>query len=507
MADMDDHYDVLIIGAGVSGISAACHLTRQHPHRRVGILERRERIGGTWDLFRYPGIRSDSDMLSFGFGFRPWNELRTLADGPSIREYVRDTARQYGLEERIRFGLRTTRAEWNSRRGCWRVTAVHEPSAETWQLTADFLIGATGYYSYDRGYLPGIPGMERFRGRFIHPQHWPEDLDYRGKRVLVVGSGATAVTLVPAMADETAHVTMLQRSPSYILSIPAFDQWSADLRRVLPAKWVYALGRTRNIFIQRLLYIAAKRWPERTRRFLLEGVRKRLRADIDMRHFTPRYRPWDERLCAVPDGDLFRALNEDRASIVTDEIETFTENGIRLKSGGELEGDIVIMATGLQVQVLGGMEVFVDGERVEPSRLMTYKAVLMQDIPNMAWIFGYINTSWTLKADLAARYICRLLHYMDTHGVAVAVPRAPEGMAQPDETVMDALKSGYVRRARHSIPRQGRELPWHVLHSYGRDKKMLLKGPIDDGHLELRRASAGTRASEQPDRGGPAHPA
>lgn len=485
---MDTHYDVLIIGAGLSGVGAACHLARECPQKNVGLLERRGRIGGTWDLFRYPGIRSDSDMLSFGFGFRPWNELKILADGPSIRDYVRDTAREWGVERKIRFGLKTTAADWDSERACWTVTALHEASGEVQHFTARFLVGATGYYSYDQGHLPEFPGAERFGGMMIHPQHWPEDFDYTGKRIVVIGSGATAVTLVPAMADKAAHVTMLQRSPSYIFSIPAFDKLSALLRRVLPETWVYAMGRKRNIAIQRALYIAARRWPDRVRRILLNGVRKRLNPDIDMRHFTPAYQPWDERLCAVPDADLFDALNSGRASVVTDEIETFTERGIRLKSGAELEADVIVTATGLQVQLLGGMEVRVDGQPLEANRKMLYKAVMVQDLPNMAMIIGYTNTPWTLKADIASRYVCRLLQHMDSTGSDIAVPRAPDGMMIEDETVLDALRSGYVQRARHMMPRQGRELPWRVLHHYGRDKRMLLQEAIDDGSLEFRRS-------------------
>ncbi len=486
---MSEHFDVLIIGAGLSGIGTACHLARECPGKRVGILERRQAIGGTWDLFRYPGIRSDSDMFSFGFKFRPWNELKVLADGPAIRQYVNDTAREYGVDRKIQFGLRTTAADWSSEQRCWTVTALHEASGETRSFRASFLVGATGYYNYDRGYLPHFPGVERFQGQCIHPQQWPENLDYRGKRVVVIGSGATAVTLVPAMAPEAAHVTMLQRSPSYIFSVPGYDKLSAVLRRFLPEKWVYAMARRRNILIQRWLYIAARRWPERVRGWLLAGVRKQLGDAADMRHFTPHYMPWDERLCAVPDGDLFRAIRSGKASVVTDEIETFTESGIRLKSGQELPADIIITATGLQVQTLGGAELRVDQQARPISSLMTYKAVMMQDLPNLAWIIGYTNAPWTLKADLASRYVCRLLQHMDARGLAVATPRAAES-ALENETIFGALRSGYVRRASGALPRQGRELPWRVLHHYERDTEMLLRQPIDDGVLEFLPARA-----------------
>ncbi|MDB5974599.1 MAG: FAD-containing monooxygenase EthA [Nevskia sp.] len=481
---MNQNFDVLIIGAGLSGIGAACHLAMECPGKRVAILERRNTIGGTWDLFRYPGIRSDSDMFSFGFKFRPWNELKVLADGPSIRQYVSDTARQYGIDKQIQFGLKTIAADWSSEQRCWTVTALHEASGETRTYRANFLIGATGYYNYDKGFLPHFPGEERFKGQRIHPQHWPENLDYRGKRVVVIGSGATAVTLVPAMAAEAGHITMLQRSPSYIFSVPGFDKISAVLRHLLPEKWVYAMARKRNIVIQRWLYLAARRWPERVRDILLAGVRRQLDDKSNMRHFTPSYMPWDERLCAVPDADLFKALNSGKASVVTDHIESFTETGILLKSGQTLDADIIITATGLQIQVLGGTDLRVDQQPRPVSAAMTYKGVLMQDIPNMAWIVGYTNAPWTLKADIASHYICRLLKHMDANGLAVATPHTSESSLE-NETIFGALGSGYVRRASNLLPRQGRELPWRVLHHYERDTEMLMNQPIDDGVLEF----------------------
>ncbi len=481
---MSPYYDVLIIGAGLSGIGAACHLARECPDKRVAIIERRQAIGGTWDLFRYPGIRSDSDMFSFGFKFRPWNELKVLADGPAIRQYVNDTAREYGIDAKVQFGLRTTAAEWSSEERCWTVTAVHEASGETRAFRAAFLIGATGYYNYDQGYLPHFPGVERFKGQCIHPQQWPEHLDYRGKRVVVIGSGATAVTLVPAMAAEVAHITMLQRSPSYIFSVPGYDSLSAVLRHLLPSSWVYGLARRRNILLQRWIYLAARRWPERVRSWLLKGVSRQLRNPADMQHFTPHYMPWDERLCAVPDGDLFKAINSGKAEVVTDQIETFTDNGILLKSGRTLEADIIITATGLQLQILGGTEVRIDRKSRPVGTLMTYKGVMMQEVPNMAWIVGYTNAPWTLKADIASRYICRLLQHMDEQGLAVATPRTRE-TALENETIFGALSSGYVQRAKDLLPRQGRELPWRVLHHYERDTRMLLDEPIDDGVLEF----------------------
>jgi len=483
--------DVLIIGAGLSGVGMACHLKRECPDKSLLILERRKTIGGTWDLFRYPGIRSDSDMFTFGFKFRPWNELKVLADGPSIRQYVNDTAREYGIDRMIRFGLKTTRMEWSDAQRLWTVTALDEASGQTQQYRARYLVGATGYYNYDRGYEPAFPGRERFQGQVIHPQHWPESLDYRGKRVVVIGSGATAVTLVPAMADQAASVTMLQRSPSYVFSVPGYDQLSAVLLKLLPRQWVFSLARKRNIVVQRWIYLASQRWPAQVRRWLLSGVRRQLGPNADMSHFTPRYNPWEERLCAVPDADLFKAIRSGKARVVTDQIETFTETGIQLKSGAVLDADIIVTATGLQVQMLGGAELVVGGKPQPLNQLMTYKSVLVQDVPNMAVIFGYTNAPWTLKADLASEYICRLLKHMDSRGLAVATPR-PHGEQPGEETIFGALGSGYVKRAQAVLPKQGHDVPWRVLHHFERDTAMLRDEPIEDGLLEFEPARTGS---------------
>lgn len=486
---MNPHYDVLIIGAGLSGIGMACRLTRECPDKRFAILERRQSIGGTWDLFRYPGVRSDTDMCCFGFEFRPWDGLKVMGDGPIIRDYVRDTAREYGVDRKIQFGVKITAAAWSSESATWTVTALDEASGQERHYSCNYLISCTGYYNYDQGYLPEFPGESRFKGVRIHPQHWPEQLDYAGKRVLVIGSGATAVTLVPAMAQGGAqHVTMLQRSPSYIFSIPSYDKLSGFLCKLLPERWVFGFARRRNIFLQRAMYKAAKRWPERVRAFLLNGVKKRLPEGYDMRHFTPRYMPWDERLCAVPDADLFKAISAGKASVVTDHIETFTENGIKLKSGEELEADIIITATGLNIQLFGGVDVTLDGHHGDVGQLMTYKGTLIQDVPNLAFIVGYTNAPWTLKADLSARYLCRLFKYMDSKQLRAFTPRAPQG-EMVDENILGSLGSGYIRRADNVLPRQGRKLPWRVLHSYEQDRPMLLKDPVDDGVLEFTPAS------------------
>ncbi|MDP9142221.1 MAG: NAD(P)/FAD-dependent oxidoreductase [Pseudomonadota bacterium] len=482
-------FDVLIIGAGLSGIGAACQVAMQCPGKTFAILERRERMGGTWDLFRYPGIRSDSDMFSFGYQFRPWHELKVLADGPSIRNYIMKTASEYGVDKHVQYGKQITEASWSSEDASWTISAtVGTGQKETWKCNV--LVMCTGYYNYDAGYEPEFPGMSRFKGQVIHPQKWPEELDYSGKRVVVIGSGATAVTLVPAMADKVAHITMLQRSPSYVFSVPGIDTISKVLNWFLPEKFVYSMARSRNIFIQRSLYKACKRWPNFMRKFLLNGVRKAVGPDFDMAHFTPKYMPWDERLCAVPDGDLFEALKSGKASVVTDHIETITETGILLKSGKTLDADIIVTATGLRVQIGGGMQVKVDDKPRTFSDSMMYKGVLVQDMPNMAWIIGYTNAPWTLKAEIASKYICRLINLMDQRGMQIAIPR-DRANQKLTTSILDSLGSGYVQRARAELPRQGSALPWAVLHNYEIDKPMLMTDPVDDGVLEFSRARTG----------------
>ncbi|QWT20871.1 NAD(P)/FAD-dependent oxidoreductase [Bacillus sp. NP157] len=476
-----DHHDVLIIGAGLSGIGMACRLASACPGKSVAILERRHALGGTWDLFRYPGVRSDSDMFTFGFGFRPWHELKVLADGPSILAYIEATAREHGIEPKIRFGMRTTHASWSSATSTWTVTAVDDAGTEH-HLTASFLVGCTGYYAYDEGYVPAFDGVETFQGRFVHPQHWPHDLDVADKRVVVIGSGATAITLVPALARTAAHVTMLQRSPGYVMSLPSRDAISAALLHVLPAKLVYALARRRNIALQRLLYRAAMRWPRRVRSLLLAGVRHQLEGAASLADFTPTYNPWEQRLCVIPDHDLFHALRDGKASVWTDTVASFTPTGLRLASGATIDADVVVAATGFHLQVLGGMTLDVDGAARDPGTLLTYKGVLLEGIPNAAVLFGYINASWTLKVDLAAQYVCRLLAWMKQRDVHVVMPQAPRGQALAT-CIMDSLHAGYVERGEARLPRQGREAPWRVSHRYEEDRRVLLDDPIDDPAL------------------------
>jgi len=477
------HTDTLIIGAGVSGIGVACRLRQEFPNREIAILERRDAIGGTWDLFRYPGIRSDSDMFTFGYDFRPWDELKVLADGDSIRSYLADTAKEFGVDQCINYGLKVLSADWSSAEQTWTVTALREATGDTETWTCRFLAAATGYYNHDEGYLPEFAGADTFEGTQIHPQHWPEDLDYSGKKVVVIGSGATAVTLVPAMADAAEHVTMLQRSPSYIFSLPSMDKITAVQRRFLSRSVSYKLTRARNIAMARAIFKTSRRFPGPMRSWLLGQVKKQVGDGVDMAHFSPTYGPWDQRLCACPDGDFFNVVRDGKASIVTDTIESFTPAGIKLTSGRELEADIIVTATGLAVQLLGGASLTVDGEPVDVSQRCVYKGVMLEGVPNLMWVFGYTNLSWTTKVGLSSSYLVRLLKHMDRTGMTVAVA-ADAGTDGFDESILSGeLSSGYLQRGAHVMPRQGRQYPWRTVQNYRHDKKVLLSGPIDDGVL------------------------
>jgi cation diffusion facilitator CzcD-associated flavoprotein CzcO len=492
-----EHVDVLIVGAGVSGIGAACHLARECPDKTYLVLERRSRMGGTWDLFRYPGIRSDSDMFTFGYNFRPWHETKVLADGPSIQRYVAETAAEYGVDEHIRYGMQVLKASWSTDDGRWTVEARDAATRRRKRFTAGFLIACTGYYNYDQGYRPEFPGEADFTGPIIHPQHWPDELDYRGKKVVVIGSGATAVTLVPAMAEDAGHVTMLQRSPSYVLSLPAVDGISERLRRVLPDSVVFRMARRRNIGLQRALYGISKSRPSAMRSLLLKLAQRQLGGAFDPKHFSPKYNPWDQRMCIVPDADLFKTIRSGRADIVTDRIERFTPTGIRLASGDELEADIIVTATGLNVQMLGGAEMEIDGAPIAVNEALTYKSVMLEGVPNATIVFGYTNASWTLKADLACEYTCRLLNHMDAHGYSQAVAHATAA-DRGTGSVLDSLTSGYVRRAADRLPRQGLRAPWRVRNDYLRDVPVLRFGAIDDGVLRFTRVAATTAATPRP---------
>lgn len=481
---MSQHFDVLITGAGVSGIGMACHLTRNSPGKTYAILERRQDVGGTWDLFKYPGIRSDSDMYTFGYNFRPWTGAKVLADGASIKEYVRDTAKEYGVDQHIRYGLKVVCSNWSSAEKLWKVDVMNEATGESEQYTANFVIGCTGYYNHDAGYKPDFPGEKDFSGQIIHPQHWPEDLDYAGKKVIVIGSGATAVTLVPAMSDKAKHVTMLQRSPTYMVPVPSIDPITKVMNKVLPSMLAYRITRTRNITINRTLYETSKKRPNVVRRLLLSLVRQQLDGASDMRHFKPNYKPWDQRLCAVSDGDLFKALKAGKALMVTDHIDKFTKKGILLKSGEELEADIIISATGLDLQILGGMDLQIDGKDVAINEAMIYRNVLLEGVPNAAMIFGYTNLSWTMKADIVSEFLCRLINHMDKKSYREAVAQ-DFGNNRTDETFMQALDSGYIRRAADKLPRRGKNEPWLAKQDYMRDMQDLRYGPIEDGVLSF----------------------
>ncbi len=490
-----EHFDVIVIGAGLSGIGAGYRLQTQCPGKRYVILEARSGIGGTWDLFRYPGIRSDSDMFTLGYPFRPWREARAIADGPSILKYVRDTAQEFGIDRHIRFQQRVRSAAWSSEDARWSIV-VQSNNGETVRYNCDFLYGCTGYYRYDAGYEPKFPGMEHFRGRFVHPQHWPEDLDYAGKKVIVIGSGATAVTLVPAMASTAAHVTMLQRSPSYILNLPNHDPIANGLRRILPAGAAHRIVRWKNILISMGIYQLSRRAPDLARRVLKKEATKSLPQGYDVdKHFSPRYRPWDQRLCLIPDSDLFNSIRDGRASVVTDQIETITEKGIRLQSGGQLEADVIVSATGLQMLALGGVQLVVDGEAVIPGDAFIYKGTMLSNVPNFAFCIGYTNASWTLRADLASSYVCRVLNHMCLRGYRICIPDCD--MSGMEARPLLDLNSGYVMRAAANLPKQAGKKPWLIRQNYVLDMLTMKVRRIEDGILKFKKTIPSPRTGER----------
>ena len=484
------HVDVLVIGAGISGIGAAYHLQVESPNRTYLVLEGRPDIGGTWDLFRYPGVRSDSDMHTLGYEFKPWNADKAIADGPSIMAYLRETVAEYGIDRHIRFGHLVRRAEWSSDTATWTVEADLVGGA-TATYTCNYLSMCSGYYSYREGYTPEFAGRERFQGRIVHPQAWPEDLDDAGKRVVVIGSGATAMTLVPAMARTAAHVTMLQRSPTYVAAGPDVDVIANGLRKVLPDRVAYGVTRTKNTVLQQVMYKRMRKNPDKAKDFLVQRVAKALGPDYDVAtHFTPSYDPWDQRLCLVPNGDLFDAINNGSASVVTDRIDTFTETGIQLESGEHLDADIIVTATGLNMVTLGEVDFVVDGEPVDFSQTVAYKGFAYSDVPNLASTFGYVNASWTLRADLIARYVCRLLNHMDDTGTQICTPRLRASDASMElRPVLDHLTSGYIQRAVDRYPKQGDRAPWINPQDYAKDKKMFRKEPVDDGVMHFTHAA------------------
>ena len=489
---MTEQLDVLIVGAGLSGIGAAHHIQSAFPSRRYAILEAREAIGGTWDLFRYPGVRSDSDMQTLGYRFRPWTDASAIADAPSILRYVRDTATEAGIDRHIRFGHKVVRAEWSTVDSSWTVEAVHD--GQPVLIRAKFLYVCSGYYRYDAGYTPDFPGVERFAGTVVHPQQWPEDLDYAGKKVVVIGSGATAVTLVPAMADQAAHVTMLQRSPTYILSRPREDGFANTARRLLGSRVAYPLARWKNVALSTLLYRLSRNRPDRVKAMIRRAQESLLPPGYDIdKHFGPDYQPWDQRLCLVPDGDLFKAIRRGQASVVTDHIAEFTESGLRLRSGAELEADIVVTATGLRLLAFGGMELAVDGRAIKLPETMAYKGMMLSGVPNFAYTIGYTNASWTLKADLVSEYVVRLLRQLDTGGYDQCVP------VNDDPTVAERplldFAAGYVLRSIDDFPRAGSRAPWQLGSSYASDVLRLRHGRVNDGAMRFSRRPARQEAS------------
>ncbi|HEX9035866.1 MAG TPA: NAD(P)/FAD-dependent oxidoreductase [Ktedonobacterales bacterium] len=488
-----EHLDVLIVGAGLSGVAAAYYLQTRCPRKRYAILEARDEIGGTWDLFRYPGVRSDSDMHTLGYSFRPWPERKAIADGPAIRTYVRETAAAFGIDRNIRFQRHVRRIAWSTDEARWTVDVEQGPEREPGQLTCSFLFMCTGYYEYDHGYLPEWPDFARYEGRVVHPQAWPPDLDYAGKRVVVIGSGATAVTLVPALAERAASIVMLQRSPTYIVSRPSVDVISDWLRRRLPIRMADQMTRWKNIALGMYFYWLTRRRPERVRATLLQLTREQLGPEYDgvERDFSPRYNPWDQRLCLAPDGDFYNAIRAGKASVVTDEIAAFTARGVRLASGRELPADIIVTATGLRMRLMAGVEILVDGEVVDLARTLAYKGAMFSGVPNLALAIGYTNASWTLKCELIGGYVCRLLNYMDLHGYAACVAPRPADVAN-DELAM-TLTSGYVERARAWLPRQGTRWPWRAVNNYAKDVMILKLGAVNDGVMRFSRAERPAR--------------
>jgi len=479
------HFDVIIIGAGLSGIGTARHLQIHCPRKSFVLLEGRATVGGTWDLFRYPGIRSDSDMHTLGYNFKPWCEAKAIADGPSILNYIEETAAEHGIDRHIRVNHKVIKAAWSSQDAAWTVDVERVDTGELIQLTGNFLMACSGYYSYRAGFTPEFPGRERFHGQIVHPQAWPENLDYAGKKVVVIGSGATAMTLVPAMAREAAHVVMLQRSPTYVISRPDRDVIANFLRKILPAAWAYALTRWKNVALQQWVYRKTRTDPDKVRKHLLAMIRKELGPDFDVRkHFSPSYNPWDQRLCLVPNSDLFAAIRSGKASVVTEHIDGFTETGIRLQSGEVLEADIIVTATGLNLVVGGEADIEVDGKRVNFAETWSYKGMMYTGVPNLATVFGYINASWTLRADLIAEFVCRLLNRMDETGTRIVAARLrPEDGDMQPRPWIEGFTPGYMQRALHLFPKQGDREPWINPQNYRADKKMFRHGTLDDGAL------------------------
>lgn len=484
-------FDVVIVGAGLSGIGAAVHLQRDCPGKSYTILESRKAIGGTWDLFRYPGVRSDSDMHTLGYDFKPWREAKSIADGPSIRNYVRETAKEHGIDRRIRFGRKLKSAAWSTEESRWTLTVEHVEDGRTEKLGCRFLEMCSGYYNYDQPFEPEIPGIKAFSGTLVRPQFWPEDLDYTGKRVVVIGSGATAMTVVPSMADKAAHVTMVQRSPTYVVSRPDQDRIANTLRKFLPEMLAYRITRFKNTRLQAYMYNRTRTTPDRVRDLLLSGVRKAVGEEVTRRHFTPTYNPWDQRLCLIPNADLFEAINDGKVDVVTGQIERVEADGVRMQDGSIVKADILVMATGLNLLLLGGATFTVDGEVVDFPNTVSYKGMMYSDVPNMIQTFGYINASWTLRADLTAEYACRVLNHMDKLGVTQVTPRLRLNEINAERRPwIEDFSAGYMQRMMHLFPKQLASDPWRNTQSFDLDRKMVRNAPVEDGALIFGRSGA-----------------
>ncbi len=479
-----NHFNVIVVGSGISGIGAGYYLQKKCPNKSFVILEGRDNIGGTWDLFRYPGIRSDSDMNTMGFRFKPWMGVKSIADGPSILSYLEETVKENDLNKKIHFNQWVNEASWSSEDAQWTVQAENKKTQEHQDFTCDFLFLCGGYYNYEEGYTPHFAGRENFLGQIIHPQKWPKNLDYKNKKVVVIGSGATAVTIIPTMAEKAAHVTMLQRSPTYFLSAPDEDPVGNFLRKIISSKLTYKLVRWKNIRFQWWFFQKCRKFPKKVKEFLITQVREALGPNYDIEtHFTPKYNPWEQRLCLVPNGDLFNAINAGKASVITDHIDRFTKKGIKLKSGGEVEADLIVTATGLNLEVCNGIKLEVDNNEVDISKTMTYKGMMFSDVPNLVATFGYTNASWTLRADLTSEYVCRLLNFMDKKGYANCCPRTAEHV-EPDGDWLD-FTSGYVKRSMHKFPKQGSRDPWRNTQNFPKDVLAIRWGNIDNKELKF----------------------
>ena len=477
-------YDVVVVGAGISGICSAYQVQHECPGKTYVVLEGRDAMGGTWDLFKYPGIRSDSDMFTLGFPFSPWENPKAIADGPAILQYVKDTAAKFGIDKKIRYNHKVTTANWSDAEKMWTLNFAPHQNLSSTTLKCKFLIMSSGYYDYDNGYLPVFEGYNDFKGKIVHPQKWTPDIDYTNKRVIIIGSGATAVTLVPELAKKAAKVIMLQRTPTYIMTLPGVDVVAGFVQKILPPKVAYSIVRWKNILLAIFFFNVSRKWPNAMKKLLQKGAKKEIGELYDVKHFNPPYNPWDQRLCLVPDSDLFKSIKEGKAEIVTDHIERFTEDGILLKSGNELAADLIVTATGLKVQLLGGMKVYINGAEVDPSATHAYRGVMLSDVPNLAFMVGYTNASWTLKCDLSSRFVTKVLNYMDKNKHEVCTPRF-DSTKFKSEPLLD-FNSGYVLRALDKVPKQGSKHPWKVYQNYIKDLVSLEWEGASDEHLEYR---------------------